>query len=62
VADTIKQLAVVSPPMLCLLCDGEFGAGALPVAFVMLTAHRDDPSACVMNGLCLGMLPKGRAG
>jgi hypothetical protein len=52
VPNTLKQLADADPRALCLLCDNEFSADSVPLAFVLITAHRDDPATGLMNGLC----------
>ena len=38
--------------MLCLTCDNTLTATAMPVAYVLLHAMRDDPRCAVCNGIC----------
>jgi hypothetical protein len=60
IANTLKQIDVADPRMLCLLCDNEFSADSRPLVFVLLTAHRDDPATGVMTGLCSDCAQKPR--
>ena len=39
-------------PMLCLCCDNALTAEAMPAAWVLLHARRDDPEQAVGNGIC----------
>ena len=44
--------APASLPMLCLTCDNILTAVAMPVAWVLVHARRDDPQQAVGNAIC----------
>jgi hypothetical protein len=52
IADFLKRIETVQPTALCLLCDYEFTASALPMAVVIITAGIDGPKPAMANGLC----------
>jgi hypothetical protein len=57
-ADLVAQMLIRihdAPPEhrpLCLLCDTEFTATAMPAALTIMHAWRDDPQLAMCNGLC----------
>ena len=40
------------PPMMCLTCDSEFTREAMPEAWVLMHAHRNEPEKALGNGIC----------
>lgn len=48
----LRQIPTARPPVLCLLCDNRLSRAAPPAAIVLMTAHRDDPTLAIDNGLC----------
>jgi hypothetical protein len=54
VARLLEQIRTAPPrsKLMCLLCDNEFSAAALPLAFVIMHARRDDPGMVMGNGIC----------
>jgi hypothetical protein len=52
IADFLKRIETVQPTALCLLCDYQFTASALPMAVVIITAGIDGPKPAMANGLC----------
>jgi hypothetical protein len=50
---SVQEAATTTDPALCLLCDNVFRDGRLPAAWVLLQAHRADPTHAVGNGICM---------
>ena len=49
----VNGLKAADPPLLCLLCDTEFGASTVAAAFVLLMAAVDAPQSGISSGVCL---------
>jgi hypothetical protein len=49
--DVAKQMAKGGPSALCLVCDTEFPPEH-PDAFLVITAHRADPSVAMLSPIC----------
>ena len=48
----IQDALSASPSTLCLTCDHEFTANAMPRAWVLTHAHRDAPENAMGGGIC----------
>jgi hypothetical protein len=58
VGQFLKMIATAKPAWLCLLCDTELSPAAPPATIAIMAAHRDDPSAAIVNGICIGCAGK----
>jgi hypothetical protein len=54
----LRKIVAARPTTLCLLCDNEFSRAALPWTIAIMTAQRDDPTAAILNGICIGCAGK----
>jgi len=52
IAHCLREIPKRRPRLLCLTCDKEFSAQALPAAFALFHAYRDDAKTALGNGLC----------
>jgi hypothetical protein len=48
----MRRVRAANPPDLCLTCDHEFTAKAMPRAWVLTHAHRDEPRNAMSSGIC----------
>jgi hypothetical protein len=48
----IQGVLTAQPPMMCLTCDSEFTREAMPEAWVLMHAHRNEPEKALGNGIC----------
>lgn len=48
----VQYIWAASPPALCLTCDNILTRAAMPAAFLVVHARRDDPRSSVCNGIC----------
>jgi len=49
---SMRQLLLAKRELLCLTCDQQFSAAALPVLWLVLTPYCDNPSEAIVHALC----------